>query len=243
MFGRREHRRTPQPLGPNYRKLFTASTISNLGDGISLIAYPWLASAVTRNPLLIALIVAAQRIPWLVFTLPAGVITDRYDRRLLMAGANSCASCSPRSLPSPCSSVATPCRRPTPSTRCGHRLAALRHVARRHVPARRLRGALRQQRPDDHAGTGRRRPSREGQRAPVLVGAGGQPVRRTTVGRVSCSPSVSRCHSSSTPGRSPCPPLSSPHHGAPATPAGRVASGHSGGQRSPKDSAGSGVTR
>ena len=66
-----------------------ASTISNLGDGISLIAYPWLASAVTRNPLLIALIVAAQRIPWLVFTLPAGVITDRYDRRLLMAGANA----------------------------------------------------------------------------------------------------------------------------------------------------------
>ena len=84
--------RTTEPgqrLGANYRKLFAASTISNLGDGISLIAYPWLASAVTRNPLLIALIVAAQRIPWLVFTLPAGVITDRYDRRLLMAGANS----------------------------------------------------------------------------------------------------------------------------------------------------------
>ena len=84
--------RTAEPgrrLGANYRRLFTASTISNLGDGISLIAYPWLASAVTRNPLLIALIVAAQRIPWLVFTLPAGVITDRYDRRLLMAGANS----------------------------------------------------------------------------------------------------------------------------------------------------------
>jgi MFS family permease len=78
-----------QPLGPNYRKLFTASTISNLGDGISIIAYPWLASAVTRNPVLIALIVAAQRLPWLLFTLPAGVITDRYDRRLLMAGANA----------------------------------------------------------------------------------------------------------------------------------------------------------
>jgi MFS family permease len=76
-------------LGPNYRKLFTASTISNLGDGISVIAYPWLASAITRNPVLIALIVAAQRLPWLVFTLPAGVITDRNDRRLLMSGANA----------------------------------------------------------------------------------------------------------------------------------------------------------
>ena len=75
--------------GRNYRKLFVASTISNLGDGISLIAYPWLASAITRNPLLIALVAVVQRLPWLVFTLPAGVITDRYDRRLLMSGANA----------------------------------------------------------------------------------------------------------------------------------------------------------
>ena len=76
-------------LGPNYRKLFTASTISNLGDGVGVIAYPWLASAITRNPLLIALVAVAQRLPWLVFTLPAGVITDRSDRRRLMVGANT----------------------------------------------------------------------------------------------------------------------------------------------------------
>jgi len=73
-------------LGANYVKLWTASVISNLGDGVSLIAYPWLASAVTRDPVLIALIAVAQRLPWLVFTLPAGVITDRVDRRKLMVG-------------------------------------------------------------------------------------------------------------------------------------------------------------
>ena len=67
-----------------YRRLLAASTVSNLGDGIGLIAYPWLASAITRNPLLIALIAIAQRIPWLVFALPAGVITDRVNRRRLM---------------------------------------------------------------------------------------------------------------------------------------------------------------
>lgn len=61
--------------------MFTASVISNLGDGVSLVGYPWLASAVTRNPLLIALVAVAQRLPWLLFTLPAGVITDRVDRR------------------------------------------------------------------------------------------------------------------------------------------------------------------
>ncbi len=72
---------TDGALGANYRKVFTASVISNLGDGIDQIGYPWLASAVTRNPILIALVAVAQKLPWLVFTLPAGVITDRVDRR------------------------------------------------------------------------------------------------------------------------------------------------------------------
>ena len=83
----------PQPstgrgLGANYRKLFSASTISNLGDGIGVIAYPWLATALTRDPLLISLVAVVQRLPWLLFSLPAGVITDRYDRRILMVWAN-----------------------------------------------------------------------------------------------------------------------------------------------------------
>lgn len=71
-------------LGANYRKLYTATALSNIGDGMSGIAYPWLASAVTRNPLLVAMVAAAQRLPWLVFTLPAGVITDRVDRKKAM---------------------------------------------------------------------------------------------------------------------------------------------------------------
>lgn len=71
-------------LGRDYRRLFTASVVSNLGDGVGVVAYPWLASAVTRSPLLIALVAAASRLPWLVFTLPAGVITDRVDRRRAM---------------------------------------------------------------------------------------------------------------------------------------------------------------
>jgi MFS family permease len=76
-------------LGRNYHRLFGAATISNLGDGVALVAYPWLASAITRNPLLISIIVVVQRLPWLLFALPAGVLTDRHDRRLLMVGANS----------------------------------------------------------------------------------------------------------------------------------------------------------
>jgi MFS family permease len=75
-------------LGANYWKLWTASVTSNLGDGVAGIAYPWLASAVTRNAMLIALIAIAQRIPWLIFTLPAGVITDRVDRRKIMTSTS-----------------------------------------------------------------------------------------------------------------------------------------------------------
>ena len=71
-------------LGADYWKLWTASVTSNLGDGISTVAYPWLASAVTRDPIQIAGIAVATRLPWLIFTLPAGVITDRLDRRKLI---------------------------------------------------------------------------------------------------------------------------------------------------------------
>jgi MFS family permease len=71
-------------LGANYWKLWTASVISNFGDGVGLVAYPWLASAVTRSPLQIALVGVATRLPWLLFTLPAGVITDRVDRKKLV---------------------------------------------------------------------------------------------------------------------------------------------------------------
>lgn len=75
-------------LSTNYFRLFGASVVSNLGDGIALVAYPWLASAVTRSGLLVALVVVVGRLPWLIFSLPAGVITDRVDRRRLMVGAN-----------------------------------------------------------------------------------------------------------------------------------------------------------
>ncbi len=71
-----------------YRLLFSASAVSNLGDGISALALPWLATLLTRDPVLIALVAFAQRLPWFLFSLPAGIITDRYDRRLLMVRAD-----------------------------------------------------------------------------------------------------------------------------------------------------------
>ncbi|WP_017586159.1 MFS transporter [Nocardiopsis ganjiahuensis] len=75
----------PPRLGSDYWKLLSAGGMTNLGDGLMTVAVLWLASALTRDPLLIALVALATRVPWLLFSLPAGVITDRFDRRLLVA--------------------------------------------------------------------------------------------------------------------------------------------------------------
>ncbi|GAA1467983.1 MFS transporter [Nocardiopsis exhalans] len=72
-------------LGRDYWKLLSATGMTNLGDGLMTVAVVWLASALTRDPLLIALVALTTRLPWLLFSLPAGVITDRFDRRLLVA--------------------------------------------------------------------------------------------------------------------------------------------------------------
>ena len=72
----------------NYRWLVSASAVSKLGDGVSALAFPWLASLITRDPLLISLTAVAARLPWFLFTLPAGVWTDRIDRRSLMVRAD-----------------------------------------------------------------------------------------------------------------------------------------------------------
>jgi MFS family permease len=71
-------------LGPEYRKLWTASTISNLGDGVTLVAGPLLAASLTRDPALVAGLTFAEKLPWLLFSLPSGALVDRLDRRLLM---------------------------------------------------------------------------------------------------------------------------------------------------------------
>jgi MFS family permease len=72
-------------LGPQFARLLTASTVSNVGDGLIVAALPLAAIEVTDSPLLVAGIVFARGIPWLVFGLTAGVIVDRTDRRRLMA--------------------------------------------------------------------------------------------------------------------------------------------------------------
>ncbi len=72
------------PLGGGFWKVWTASTASNIGDGIVVAALPLLAAELTREPIGIAATTIAIRLPWLVFGLFAGVIVDRTDRLRLM---------------------------------------------------------------------------------------------------------------------------------------------------------------
>lgn len=88
----REHREPlepREPLGRNFRLLLPAAFSANLADGLSKVAIPWIATALTRDPMLVTLVVLCSRLPWLLFSLPAGVITDRVDRRRLIVAMDA----------------------------------------------------------------------------------------------------------------------------------------------------------
>lgn len=76
------------PLGGPFWRLWTASTLSNLADGVLKTALPLLALRYTDSPALIAGLAIALTLPWLLCSLPAGALADRHDRRRLMVGAN-----------------------------------------------------------------------------------------------------------------------------------------------------------
>lgn len=80
--------RRAAPLGPRYRKLWCASAVANLSDGIFVVAAGLLAVRLTRSPLLIAGVALAARLPWLFLALPAGAWADRWDRRRTMLRMN-----------------------------------------------------------------------------------------------------------------------------------------------------------
>ena len=69
---------------PALFRFIAASGISNLGDGVATIAWAWTASLLTREPLLIASVAIALRLPWALFAMPAGILADRMDRRSLI---------------------------------------------------------------------------------------------------------------------------------------------------------------
>lgn len=71
-------------LGTHYWRLWWANAISSTGDGAFVAALPLLAVTISRDPRLVAVVTAASYLPWMVLSLPAGALVDRYDRATLM---------------------------------------------------------------------------------------------------------------------------------------------------------------
>ena len=71
-------------LGAHYWRLWWANAISSTGDGAFVAALPLLAVTISRDPRLVAVVTAAGYLPWMVLSLPAGALVDRYDRATLM---------------------------------------------------------------------------------------------------------------------------------------------------------------
>jgi MFS family permease len=72
-------------LGSTFWSVWSAATVSSLGDGLALVGFPLMAVAVTRRPVLVAGVVFAQRLPWLLCALPMGALADRFRRFRVMA--------------------------------------------------------------------------------------------------------------------------------------------------------------
>ena len=76
-------------LGAAYGWLLCATGTSGLGNGLVLVAFPLLAVTLTRQPVEVAGVAVAGRLPWLVISLPAGALADRVDRRRLVVAVEA----------------------------------------------------------------------------------------------------------------------------------------------------------
>ena len=76
-------------IGADFNRLWTASLVSNIGDGVTMVAGPLLVASVTTDPALVAGAVFVQQLPWLLFSLISGAYVDRLDRRRLIVVVNA----------------------------------------------------------------------------------------------------------------------------------------------------------
>lgn len=87
------HPPRPVPLWRNrdYVLLWCGQAISVLGTQVTQIAFPLLVLALTGSPAIAGFVAATRTVPYLLFTLPAGALVDRWDRKLTMVlcGAGS----------------------------------------------------------------------------------------------------------------------------------------------------------
>jgi MFS family permease len=73
----------------DFRLLWAGMTISLIGDGVFLVAMAWQAYELWNAPAALSILGIGMTIPTIAFLLPAGVLSDRLDRRWLMLFADA----------------------------------------------------------------------------------------------------------------------------------------------------------
>src|SRR5678816_959596 len=79
-----------QPLRQlSFRELWAASIVSNSGAWILTITVQWQVTSMSAAPSSVSMISVAANLPLLIFLLPAGVLSDFVDRRLLLIASQT----------------------------------------------------------------------------------------------------------------------------------------------------------
>jgi DHA3 family tetracycline resistance protein-like MFS transporter len=72
----------------DFRVLWAGMTVSLVGDGIFFVAIAWESYVLWNAPLALSIVSIGMTVPTIAFLLVGGVVSDRYDRRLVMAWAD-----------------------------------------------------------------------------------------------------------------------------------------------------------
>jgi DHA3 family tetracycline resistance protein-like MFS transporter len=72
----------------DFRVLWVGMTVSLVGDGVFLIAIAWESYTLWNAPAALAIVSIGMTVPTIVFLLLGGVVSDRHDRRRVMACAD-----------------------------------------------------------------------------------------------------------------------------------------------------------
>ena len=65
-------------------RLLAGEFVSSIGDWLYLVAILILVYEVSNDPLVLGIVGAARILPYVVLSIPAGILADRYDRRLIL---------------------------------------------------------------------------------------------------------------------------------------------------------------
>jgi MFS family permease len=73
----------------DFRMLWLGMAVSLLGDGIFFVAVAWESYSLWNAPVALSIVGIGMTVPTVAFLLVGGVVSDRYDRRVVMVWADS----------------------------------------------------------------------------------------------------------------------------------------------------------